>query len=998
MTFDEYETFGHLLYGAFARHIRDVLEAAFGARSEGPHPQSIQQRRKSPASLQSKLEHRHIAANTAIEEQIKDLAGVRLILYTNTDVDRFLQSRLIPQLFKVHWAETRIHYPTAENDAQRYKAFHYTVSLADEIAQGNELAKFAGLRCEIQIQTILDHAWAETYHDMVYKARLSEGFGTRQLADIDARMKRVMDKYLRAAGYELQKVQHDHERLMQGKALFDRGSLEALDAAKDNNERGDLLDALAEHVLPHYDDVAAFYADVCAALDRCIRAARTTATVPVKTSLGNIRGTESTEVTRKAIEILDRLRYVDVIRTLNTLLDLYQQETQADLRKQIVDVIRQLSENDMAAWQQVGPGVQYAVSEQLNGIADEKLDILRVPLVTAWGALLSAEIEGLTSTSSTMTISKGSVPVNDAVKLLRERAIAGLTRLLDRAGNETQQREAIAALRNATMLPSSESYSNALCQLVCENTVAVTRILHARLPQFSYELAQHLEDQALYDYHRAGEFIEAEQFYCDAAAEAVRAEIRQMRDTLNADAVFVRYKTLVGFEVVMPPQWEDPDFDFEAVERFRRARIAGYLAAISEETWPDWKPVILRCAATQSNDGATFPLFTDFLTELSQQKPRLVLSLIAQRDPHLRNFLAAALAGLARSSEQAAYQTLLRDGLDAGEDLTALMQHMCSLDAPDIAFVEAILQKAIARDDRVAISCCVSFAIERHSVEQPLVDRLFDPAVDHFVAKKDPRWAHAAWFLRQARGFLSALNAPTAAKLLQSFVPLSRLTHTQERLIALLAEHHPGLVWDYFKARLDYAAPDDSERYEPIPYTLHDLSKALSKDPGLAVAAVRTWYAPENRRFRFTGGRLLHAVFSTFTEALGNSLIALIVAGGRDDIAFATLILENYRGEAVTHPLIKHIIAQLPEDDPLLSGIYVCLGNTGVVGGEYGLVEARRNKKHMIEAWRDDPDAKVRAFATRYARELDGQIASEQRRADQAKAIRKLDYDEDIDG
>jgi hypothetical protein len=44
-----------------------------------------------------------------------------------------------------------------------------------------EYARFAGLHCEIQVQTILNHAWSETSHDIIYKDNLGPGFGKRAL-------------------------------------------------------------------------------------------------------------------------------------------------------------------------------------------------------------------------------------------------------------------------------------------------------------------------------------------------------------------------------------------------------------------------------------------------------------------------------------------------------------------------------------------------------------------------------------------------------------------------------------------------------------------------------------------------------------------------------------------------------------------------------------------------------------------------------------------------
>lgn len=202
----QYEQMGQTLYGDFAGIIRFVVEQATAA-ADVPRPQSIQFRAKSVVSLRPKLEAQGLLGSDSIEKQIKDLAGVRLIFYTNTDVDRFISSGLIKHEFEVDWKETRIHYPISENAERRYQGIHYTVYLsADRIALP-EYARFKGLRCEIQIQTVLNHAWAETEHDILYKRPKAKGFGAKAFQSIEKRMARLMDEYLLPAGYELQKVQ-----------------------------------------------------------------------------------------------------------------------------------------------------------------------------------------------------------------------------------------------------------------------------------------------------------------------------------------------------------------------------------------------------------------------------------------------------------------------------------------------------------------------------------------------------------------------------------------------------------------------------------------------------------------------------------------------------------------------------------------------------------------------------------------------------------------------
>jgi ppGpp synthetase/RelA/SpoT-type nucleotidyltranferase len=254
MKIDDYENSYVSTYTEFAEVVRFLLKDAI-AKTEGiPRLQSTKSRGKEVTSLKLKLAERGLLASERIESETKDLAGVRLIFYTNTDIDRFLNSGLIPYTYDVDWKETRIHHPTDDNDQQRYQAIHYTVSLSEQHTALPEYKKFKGMRCEIQIQTILNHAWAETYHDMLYKARGSQGFGTDAQQALDKRMKKIMDDYLRPAGYEFQKVLHDYERFMQGKALFDRGTIETLESCDNNKE---LIDRLPE------DDPKLSRIDIC---------------------------------------------------------------------------------------------------------------------------------------------------------------------------------------------------------------------------------------------------------------------------------------------------------------------------------------------------------------------------------------------------------------------------------------------------------------------------------------------------------------------------------------------------------------------------------------------------------------------------------------------------------------------------------------------------------------------------------------------------------------
>ena len=274
MNLNDYEKKYFPIYEAFAETVRFILKKALLAAENLPQPQSVQCRAKGIESLRRRLAEEGKLDTQTLELDRRDLAGVRLIFYTNNDVDRFLASPLIRENFEIEEDSTKIHHPTPENKGARYRAVHYTVRLCEDRIRLPEYARFAGLRCEIQVQTILNHAWSETSHDILYKDKLGDGYGGKAMEGIARRFERIMDKYLIPAGYEIQKAQQEYERVLQGKELFDKDIANLLDNAQNNNERYEILSGLKDYAIPNYDDLPAAYEGLKGPLLRAVKAAR----------------------------------------------------------------------------------------------------------------------------------------------------------------------------------------------------------------------------------------------------------------------------------------------------------------------------------------------------------------------------------------------------------------------------------------------------------------------------------------------------------------------------------------------------------------------------------------------------------------------------------------------------------------------------------------------------------------------------------------------------
>lgn len=100
-------------------------------------------------------------------EEITDLSGVRIIAYTNQEVYRICH--IIENEFRIDSDNSANKADGLGNNEVGYLSVHYIVQFNDKRAKLSEYEEFEKCKCEIQVRTLLQHAWAEIEHDKNYK-------------------------------------------------------------------------------------------------------------------------------------------------------------------------------------------------------------------------------------------------------------------------------------------------------------------------------------------------------------------------------------------------------------------------------------------------------------------------------------------------------------------------------------------------------------------------------------------------------------------------------------------------------------------------------------------------------------------------------------------------------------------------------------------------------------------------------------------------------------
>jgi len=129
---------------------------------------SITGRVKEKNSLKAKI-NRTDKAYSQLEE-VTDISGIRIITFLPSEVD--LIAKLVEGEFDVDEANSIDKRQIIEPDRFGYVSVHYVVSISKERLKLPEYNRYAGKKCEIQIRSILQHAWAEIEHDLGYKSTI----------------------------------------------------------------------------------------------------------------------------------------------------------------------------------------------------------------------------------------------------------------------------------------------------------------------------------------------------------------------------------------------------------------------------------------------------------------------------------------------------------------------------------------------------------------------------------------------------------------------------------------------------------------------------------------------------------------------------------------------------------------------------------------------------------------------------------------------------------
>jgi putative GTP pyrophosphokinase len=156
------------LYESLAKAMDSLLHQL--ADSHNVEVFQIQRRIKTAESLEEKITRPDKAGKYEALEDITDLCGLRVITYGNEDCAKMISA--IRSEFYIDEANSIDKNFAQRDDQFGYLSVHLVVALSDSRKGLFKFSRLAGLKAEIQVRTVLQHAWASLDWKLRYKSEI----------------------------------------------------------------------------------------------------------------------------------------------------------------------------------------------------------------------------------------------------------------------------------------------------------------------------------------------------------------------------------------------------------------------------------------------------------------------------------------------------------------------------------------------------------------------------------------------------------------------------------------------------------------------------------------------------------------------------------------------------------------------------------------------------------------------------------------------------------
>lgn len=973
MTFEEYKNSGHDHYSSLAKTVKTILCNDFSANNEY-HILAIQSRAKSIESLKIRLEESGELDTKDLQSVRKDLAGCRIIFYTNSSLETYMYSHKLHELFELESHSFKSNDPGLfETDPSKmFEGLNVVVKLR-ETEDSAIYYQYKNSFCEIQIQTVFSHIWSELSHDTLYKIpKPINPPIQRALDENKPRLAEIRNKFLVPASRATQRMYNDFERARKQKPLFDRELLTSTVEAKDNNSRFEAVSKLKFYLKSILDELDSEATEILTTLEEAWRKAEKTKPHPSHNKLEWIGVYSSQDVTEAIVEILDlyAVRFPEKIYSL--IVRLYDYTDSPDSRNHLLELSKNLVRYNYDSVDKTEPIIQRAIAHLMKH--DTDTEGISDVVISIASEILSTEVEGSSFEKYVVTVKSKSLRYSETLSESRQLAIDSLFSIYEKASEFVTRNYALSELFAAIDLPRRTNFNDRFAQMVFDDAnYIIERLMNYPLLD-NFDQRQDFEYK-LYDLWRWSKLTSKRSKFSDRILllfNNFEKLILKFKDKLNLDREFVIFKTIVGFQSIFQPHWEinfadtNEESDHNTiVDTFRSNEQKKLVNEIAECNYLVWKERIKRAFSVISQDLATFPPLINFLDQVVEKHSALVFDLLCSRD-ELPDWTTRTLASaLIRTDHDTQTRKVISKWITESRFLPEMSAILFDIKYDYKTLTKAIVEGTIREKSQLAMKILTEVSARRFEEDQFFWrDEVFFPIVDQMIQLDDLAWVDATWFLARGTSIYSTLSKDQATTLITALVSIQKLDYEVESVLSSLISDSHTLILSWIYMRLKYSHSNKVKDYRPIPDGFNFSNEILQQHPKDGIAEVRKWYEEFDISTHWEICYFLSKVFLGAYDKLEATLLEFVKSGDIEDLMFIVSCLDGFEGDSKLDPVLRAILVHSNSEKDVLDGVERIIDQSPGTVGEDGFKKECQKKIELLKPWRDDENSIVREFAT----------------------------------
>lgn len=948
-------------YKEFAEVICSILEKLL--RKNGFRYQAIIPREKDPDSLKRKITSNKDLLELTNVFELNDLAGCRIIFYLDSDARNF--ERIIRPEFEV--LDRILKY--SKND---YNGIHLIVQLNSDRTKLNEYSEYVGMKCEIQLTTVLFHAWAELAHDTIYKPPegLSE-FDNKAYQSIKDKYARIMEDHIKEASYSFEFLHSEFQKLIEGKAIFDIAFFNQILHSTDNNQLYEQLDILYQYI-KDFGDKSPKEIQLIAFLKQVLSLSNRLSSTEIQTIIGAVSGFKFTSIAHVVINIIDVVKYIHPRESIDLLFELSINDNQL-IKEDSIKMIAKFTSYDFVVLKRIGFSPQFTLLSRIDEFKDEDLIRFFDAINSICQNLLDPTFESTYMQDyNQFTWQTGPLPVNDTVRTIRIRALEILMKLYQISSDISHQRKIMSSFQVAMRYPRIEGYGDEMKEMIQDNINIILDFYISVQPAMENELISNLEEQLFLLIRTKNQFNDG--------------KLNRLRELIIDNKNYSIFKNFYGY---MSHTLETPDLDQARLSKERN--IEKFIDDLSNTTIQYWIDIIHMILKNyQASEPGCFHHLRGYFINIGTLKPLLAYEFITRGNNSITPFYSPILIGIWDSKSRKLAKQTMNKWIDEDENIVICSEILSTVSDIDKDITVKLLQKAIKKED-INVLLNLSVATFKNIRKYRYAKELFLKIIRVFSTNQTWRWINNVWFFADDK--INIFQQDEFKILLDNLYNAPNIDYHIEVLLKPISQQYPSQIIDFLKSRLKHQQEIGSiQEYQGIPFEFQIIHIELKKHSEIIIPEIFNWFEDEDQFISYHASELIHMIFPSFNFMLTQEILGLIKSENPRNAEIVLDLLRPYSGDKSVHILYQELIITYPDSTQLHNRIIIDMSQMGVVVGEYGFVEGYKEKRKSIRGWKKNKNKAIKEFVNSYEKYLDRRIIEETQRADDRIEMQKLTF------